>query len=470
MEKILQEHEFLKTKDTVLAEALTGSRVYSTDLHPHNFADLDSEQFDEELIRADISLKAKIITRGLVTINGAHFLSPMGMRFIDAKGDDFLKNPALRTAYRIDENSGFDAYRKEYQNASIDLYRDYAVNDASIVAHARSLDETLNNILPWDPDGVGDRYRNLVEEGLNDETSIVRTFLRSGGFDESHIGQIAESLKGQDLSDDNGMNLFLLGQPPELRQILRPYLLSCYHLIGVGVVNCEAGTDLMPMASLRAHEAMSGAGKILHDELGDFKAYFKAALEVTGADYVPEAFLESLSYAEAAEVGQRLHKTRFAECYENVLAAYSKGLKFPNSEEGFNAIDLGHVNADILEMESLFNKEIGREYQELLEEKAKGKLVRATRDMVVNFASLVNPFVSAVTSLVGIFSARQDAKAQVDEIIKKDVDAKRNQLEILRDKRIKKLIENAKISDENSLRDGANMLIDLASAKARRLI
>lgn len=470
MKDIVSKNPFLKDKTTTLAEELTGSRVYSTDLHPHNFSDLSAVQVEEALVRADISLKAKIITRGLVTINGAHFMSPTGMRFIETKKEDFLENPAMRTAYRIDESVGFGAYQREYQNESFDMYREFSVDDASIASHARFLDEKLQRILPWNPEGVGENYKNLVEDGLNNETSIVRAFLRSGGFDETHIEQVAKSLAGEDLTDDNGMNLFLMGQPPELRKILRPYLLSCYHLIGVGVVNCEAGTDLMPMANLRAHEAMSSASDISHDELGAFKAYFKAALEITGADYVPEVFLESLSYADAAEIGQRLHNSKFAECYERVLSAYTKGLQLPDSAEGFDAINMGEVNADILAMEELFHEEIDKNYQGLLAKKAGRKLIGATREMVVNFASFVNPLASAATSLLGVFSARKKAKEQIDEIINKDVEAKRGQLEVLRDEYIKNLIENSSISDKESLRDGADMLINLADAKSKRLM
>jgi hypothetical protein len=56
------------------AGSISGPRVYSTDFHPSRF---DHDQLPEETEATILrSLKVKFLTKGTVTINGAHLLNP----------------------------------------------------------------------------------------------------------------------------------------------------------------------------------------------------------------------------------------------------------------------------------------------------------------------------------------------------------------------------------------------------------
>jgi hypothetical protein len=71
---------FFTGRKIVKAEELAGPRVYSTDLIRTLFDPGDPANSRATSARA---LKIKIITKGLVTLNSAHLVSPLGVHLLD---------------------------------------------------------------------------------------------------------------------------------------------------------------------------------------------------------------------------------------------------------------------------------------------------------------------------------------------------------------------------------------------------
>ena len=466
-------NEFLEKKQDVLdASELTGPRIYSTDLHPHSFE--DNEDVDRALRRAELALKAKMLTRGLVTINGSHFASPIGMRFIEEHQDDFLTSTAMRTAYRADRDNGFGAFIEEYQNEHHDWYKEAGIGDAQLKEHIKYLDTKVERILPWNPEGVDQQYRETVLNGLNDENSLVRArLLGSKTVNSKNIDVLRSKIQSEnlDLSDDNAMFEFMMRQPPEIQRVLRPFLLSCYHVVGLGVVNCEAGTDLEPMASLKADEALlANSEPNEDDELSVFKSFFRAAITATGAYATPTWFLEDLKFADAAEIGKRLHSSGFSKSYDRILSAYGEGLLKRTDENAFASLDLPQLAADISNLDETFRTEIGRELDSILKRDAIGDFIRSSRDLFVSGVSLV---VSPIGTVFGAFDLFRTGGKTVREGIEAieafDAEKARQRALKLRDEDIKNLIQRKKIAKGKELGDVANLLADIAHRRQQPL-
>src|SRR3546814_6458130 len=92
---------FLDTRRVVKAEELRGPRIYSTDLLPSHF---NPEQPEESVELAARALKVKMITKGIVTLNSAYLVSPLGVLLMD-KHPDLFSGEAIVHAFRTDKES-----------------------------------------------------------------------------------------------------------------------------------------------------------------------------------------------------------------------------------------------------------------------------------------------------------------------------------------------------------------------------
>ena len=135
------------------ADALTGPRIYSTDFHPSYFR---SGPLNEDAGRALLrSLKIKLITRGTVTINGAHLIHPGAAQLL-AQNEALLTHDLLLPAMRIDRQS-FSEYAEDH----VDDYRRLGWSDTQITSAARFVDDRVQQILPWRVEQANEAWVNL---------------------------------------------------------------------------------------------------------------------------------------------------------------------------------------------------------------------------------------------------------------------------------------------------------------------
>src|SRR3546814_18429786 len=78
-----------------------GPRIYSTDLLPSHF---NPEQPEESVELAARALKVKMITKGIVTLNSAYLVSPLGVLLMD-KHPDLFSGEAIVPEFRTDQES-----------------------------------------------------------------------------------------------------------------------------------------------------------------------------------------------------------------------------------------------------------------------------------------------------------------------------------------------------------------------------
>lgn len=350
--------EFFAGRRTRPAHELRGPRVYSTDLHPNLFS---PTPLDKQILTTALSLKAKIITRGLVTINGAHFLSPQAIRFF-AEHPDFIECPNIVTAFREDKKDFGDFvsnYEKRYQTAGI--------TSAELNAHVDLLNEKVTTLLPWKLEDVGEKYRTLVLRGLqNPNSSIRHRLMNDAGLDDTSMNTLIQKLREEvNLSDHLGMQTYLEEQSKEVQEHLRPFTTSCYHIIGVGVVNCETGTDLQPLADYKAEEMLrNDVEDSNYDEFGVFRRFYEIAMEAIDASIMPESVLRALTFEDASRFGTRLHESEFVPRYESVIQRFAEGLKQKSDAAAIEQLDIEAFTNDIEELSRLFEEEIDKELDE----------------------------------------------------------------------------------------------------------
>src|SRR5271166_2081981 len=112
---------FFDGRDKVLASTLAGPRVYSTDIHPTLFNADDPHGSVEVTARA---LKIKIITKGIVTLNCASLVSPLGVLLL-REHPDLLEGDALLPAFRVgkqDLRSLLQTSDREFRAVGIDQH------------------------------------------------------------------------------------------------------------------------------------------------------------------------------------------------------------------------------------------------------------------------------------------------------------------------------------------------------------
>lgn len=235
---------FLSQRFLVPASTLTGPRVYSTDLHASNFR---SESIDDFVLTTARALKAKMLTKGTVTIHMSHLLSPGGILFLEAF-PDVLQCRALLPAFREDKVSVGD-YVKDHEEA----YHAVGIDGSQVARIVSLLESSFEHVMPWQLGDVHARYRERIAAGLVDPVSTARRrLLSANGNNEAEINAIAEEIAAGDFSEDGSMRRFLSETNPNIRSLLRYYEQAVYHMVGTSVVNCESGTDLSPASTFNA--------------------------------------------------------------------------------------------------------------------------------------------------------------------------------------------------------------------------
>lgn len=457
--------EFFAGRRTRPAHELRGPRVYSTDLHPNLFS---PTPLDKQILTTALSLKAKIITRGLVTINGAHFLSPQAIRFF-AEHPDFIECPNIVTAFREDKKDFGDFvsnYEKSYQTAGI--------TSAELKTHVDLLNEKVTTLLPWKLEGVGEKYRTLVLHGLqNPNSSIRHRLMNDAGLDDTGMNTLIQKLREEvDLSDHLGMQTYLEEQSKEVQEHLRPFTTSCYHIIGVGVVNCETGTDLQPLANYKAEEMLrNDVEDSNYDEFGVFRRFFEIAMEAIDASIIPESALQALTFEDASRFGTRLHDSEFAPRYESLIQRFADGLKQENDAAAIEQLDIEALKSDVETLSRVFEEEVDKEldeYKTKYHNEEISNVVAASRD-------LANKGIDAIPVIGNVKTVVETADSALDLLENSWLAFKsrttKEALKMARDKRneeIKTLVDNANISKKAPLLDAAALLSDLYLARAGR--
>lgn len=239
----------MATFEDVLANSLTGPRVYSTDLLGLRLA---NESLSEEAEQAVVlSLKVKALTKGVVTINAANLVHPNALDLIE-KYPELLTSEILLPALRNDK-AGFVDLVSKYRGT----YADRGLSDHQIDQVAAQIEDSVPRVLRWDLTEGQPHFHRTFVDGLQDINSKIFSSLVVGnGLTREQVGELASAAEASHLSGSDEIKAFLADAPDDARQALSSYATICYHSVGTSVVNCENGLTLGDLDDFSGDEVL----------------------------------------------------------------------------------------------------------------------------------------------------------------------------------------------------------------------
>lgn len=302
------------------AATLTGPRVYSTEFHPRSIMGGGTDE-----LALGRSLKVKLLTKGVVTINGGHLLNPSAFKIVSAN-PSLLTEGMLLPAIREDKGS-FQAYIPDNANH----YLAAKWTDADIAKALDFLNAHVSAALPWRVEQAQERYRERLVWGLTAGHSFARRrLLQIEGYRPEDLARLAEAIKQAELREDAAVDRIIAAEPAPAREALTRFADAAYHLVGTSVVNCETGLDVSALAERRFSEF--GAGDIYGDEslLTDANVFvrccFETAMQAISETAFPTHVLDVLPFDAIAKIRRRLHDQGFQTAYDQVIRTFTDRL------------------------------------------------------------------------------------------------------------------------------------------------
>lgn len=340
------------------AETLSGARVYSTEFHPSHFSGPKLAQGrEEEIIR---SLKVKFLTKGTVTINGGHLLNPPVIELLK-KNEEILTHGLLLPARRVDK-SQFGDYLEDHKDA----IKAAGWTSADETAAASFIEDRVSVILPWKVEQALEAYRNRLIEGLKDPRSLVRhSLMNTAGFTEGDLNRLVEDIRKLDLTEDHSMSRYIDAQAENVRDTLHRFSHACYHVVGTHVVNCETGTDLSALSTIRVNDLTENAANRNNSILSDINIFhrccFSVAMQAINETTLPVTFVDAIPLKQMREIQEGLRKQGFHDKYDRIVNDFVMRIAAGNSLETLEHWDTSKTVQLVEELAGEFKGHIGRE-------------------------------------------------------------------------------------------------------------
>lgn len=301
------------------ANTLTGPRVYSTDFNPRALERGANE------VAISRSLKIKLLTKGVVTINGGHLVTPAAFEFLQ-RNSGLLSDGLLLPAIREDKGD-FSAYVADNQL----IYDAAGWTPARVEEAMAFLRESVKVVLPWRVEQAQEQYRERLLWGLSSDRSIARQrLLKVEGMSELRLRELVDQLSKVDLSEDSILDRLIAGEPEAARKIISRFAEVAYHQVGTSVVNCETGLDVSELAERRldylSDSEVYGDAAILTDVNVFFRCCFETAMQAINEVALPAHVINSLPFDAVGKMRVRLQEQGFQKAYDEVIATFTSRL------------------------------------------------------------------------------------------------------------------------------------------------
>lgn len=387
--------------DIRAAHTLSGPRVYSTDFHPRRTYDADNVQALER------SLKVKLLTKGTVTLNGGHLVTPAAFEFV-SKNPVLLADGFLLPAIREDKGS-FGAYVADNDAA----YKAAGWSSSQIDDAIAFLQESVKTVLPWRVEQAQDEYRTRLIWGVASEASILRPrLLKLQRVDEAMLAELAGNIAGADLREDSVLDNLLLALPKDARDLMTKFAGAAYHQVGTSVVNCETGLDVSELAERRLG-AMAGAYED-SDQLNDVNVFvrccFEMAMQAVNERAFPMAVIDTLPFDVIGQIRVRLQDQGFQQGYDDLISTFAAQLQQGRLEdleswEPESTVQL--IEMLSLHFRAYFDEEL-KGYSKAIQENRQSDAIRASMETLRSGGSAI-PMISEVASVIDAVGAGAEA-------------------------------------------------------------
>lgn len=375
------------------AHTLSGPRVYSTDFHPRSTYATDN-------VALERSLKVKLLTKGIVTLNGGHLLTPAAFSFV-CKHPNLLTDGLLLPAIREDKGN-FNAYVADNEQA----YRSAGWSSNQIDNAVAFLEESVKTVLPWRVEQAQEEYRGRLIWGVSSNTSILRQrLLKLDGIEEATLDKLADELARADLREDSVIDGMLADLRSDAREMVTKFTGAAYHQVGTSVVNCETGLDVSELAD-RRFGAMAGSqayddAHLLSDVSVFIGCCFESAMQAINESAFPTHVIDALSFDVIGKMRVRLQEQGFQQAYDDVISTFGAQLQQSRVEDLENwepesTVELvaklsGHFRA-------YFDEEL-KNYRKAIQENRQKDAIRAAVATMKSGGSSI-PAISEIASVI----------------------------------------------------------------------
>ena len=457
---------FLETRNNRSADSLKGPRVYSTDLLPSLF---DPAAADLSVERSARALKIKIITKGIVTLNCAHLITPMGVKLV-ARHPDLFDGEALLPAFRVGKET-----LREIGDMSDTEFAAQGIDTKQLQDHVAVLDGQLKTVMPWELGDVGERFRRAVIAGLSSDTSLISKELGDVGFRAIDRKQVIGAVQAMSLTEDSEMRTYIGTLPNNIQPIFRRYIYTCYHMVGTSVVQCETGTDLSPLSHFKAADVILASSDATPAQLSDegifLRAFMGHALDTIQAMMLPTQIIDAMSFRDAHALSAALRERGFQDKYEAILSACAQTLAISKPIEALDKLDPDAVAEIARQIATEFQRYIDQEvYRSREHDLDVADGYRALTDLSLDGLAAI-PFIGQVVSAAqAVGHAGQAAKAGWTSYRTNDNARAFEAARARREEEIKEAVKRLKTGDskKSQLLTAAAALTDIYQIRIRR--
>src|SRR3546814_18093066 len=112
--------------------------------------------------------------------------------------------------------------------------------------------------------------------GMGEGTWQFDGMFRDAGLAGEDVEKVAEGGAALELSNSVTVRSYIGGLTAAARDSMLQFAATCYHLVGTGVVRCEAGTDLHPLSAFRAVDGMLAGRDSSAEQLSETAIFIEA--------------------------------------------------------------------------------------------------------------------------------------------------------------------------------------------------
>lgn len=431
-----------KRFDKKPAESLSGPRVYSTDFHPSRFADpVASEELEALILR---SLKVKFLTKGTVTINGAHLLNPP-VQAILKKHPSILSDGLLLPALREDKVGGFGDYLGDHA-AHMAALRWTSRDETLAVGF---IEETVSAVLPWRLEQAKDQYRARLLDGLRNQKSKVNRELNAlGDLPPDFINQVIKEIEALDFSQSRALGDYISRQPAPAAAILRRFAHACYHVVGTNVVNCETGMDLSALSEFRIGDLTDDAASVNGSPFSDVNIFirfcFGAAMRAINEITVPTLIIDAIPFDRFSRLRTALAQQGFQEKYDQIVSEFVTQLTAADSVKALEAWNPATAVELARQLAEHFRGYIVSElpdYRKAVQDAYEREAIEAGADTIKNLGGAVPGIGEIISVYETAKSTGAFAKAGSKSLLTRDPQIANTEARRIRDTKVEELLE-----------------------------
>jgi hypothetical protein len=455
-------------RSVTIPGSLRGPRVYSTDLFPSLF---NADNVDSSLEIAARALKIKMLSRGLVTLNGAYLVSPMGL-LLHERYPGLLQGAALLPAIMSDRDglAGFVGNPADYAAVGI--------AESSIADRVAAIEQAIEQVMPWEVGPVQEQFRERLIVGLSSDNSLVdRQLGATGVYDASRRAAVIAEIGALDLKRSaNLFNMIATEIPEALQEPLRRFATACYHSIGTGVVQCETGADLHPLSDFRAADMIltdrDASAERLSDEAVFLKYFMARALSTIGVKNVsPSTVIDGLAFDEVHKLTEALRGSGFQDRYEVILEIFGTAVSSPDPGQALENFDAASVTQATLELAKLFNDAIAEQvpfYRTREYDLQKGEFVKSGSDILLEGVN-ATPIGNIVAIAKVAKNAVRGVRSGTDALAARDHDSALASADERRQQDIKEIVDKLGVSNSRraSLLEGIAAMVAIEQVATR---